>query len=217
MGLVWGGRRALGQLPWGLEPLPGPCLVAALRYSGSPVGSYMELVVGQPARLGLRPGWCITTMVVDSSESRVGGRLNWGFPKELGHLTWSTDGPDRELRWTDRDIVVRGRVGRLPLPFLVPVRTLQRRGDGPVVVPGRLRGLASLTPVHIEVPAADPMASLAGRHPGLHVAGLRLIIHPARQPVGVRSTLRAPLRAPEPAPLLASNARIPGPGRLAQR
>src|SRR5215210_5409004 len=55
-GLVSGGRRALAQLPWGLESLPGPCLVAGLCYSDSPVGPYLELAVGQPARLGMRPG-----------------------------------------------------------------------------------------------------------------------------------------------------------------
>ena len=215
VGLVAGRRQ--GGLPWGLEPIPGPSLVVALCYTGSPVGTYLELVVGQPARLGMRPGWCITTMVVDSPESRRGGQLNWGFPKEVGHLVWSSDGPDRELRWADRDIVVRGRVGRVPLPFLVPVRTLQRRGDGPVVVPGRLRGRASPTWVDVEAPAGDPLGTLAGHHPGLHVAGLRLVIHPARQPVGLASSLRAPLRAPEPAPLLVSNATIGAPGRLAQR
>lgn len=185
--------------------------MAAVSFATSPVGPYLELAIGEPARLGLRPGWCITTMVVDSAASRLGGRLNWGFPKELGTLVWRSDGPERELRWVERNIVVRGQASGLPLPVLVPVRTLQRRSDGPVVVPGRLLGRGRVGLVEVEVPEGDELAPLAGRHPGMHVAGMRFIMRPARHPVGLASTLRAPLRAPEPALSWGS------PGRLAQR
>lgn len=201
----------LGPVPWGLRPLPGPVLVVAVCFTESPVGPYLELSVGEPARLGGRPGWCITTMVVNSAEARAGGRLNWGFPKELGTLIWRSDGAERELHWVERNVMVRGRVGGLPLPLLAPVRTLQRRGDGPVVVPGRIRGRLRLTMVEVEAPASDVLAPLNGRHPGAHVAGMRFLVRPARHPVGLASTLRAPLRAPEPALSLGS------PGRLAQR
>lgn len=204
-------RRSWPTLPWGLQPLPGPSLVVAVSFATSPVGPYLELAIGEPARLGVRPGWCITTMVVDSAASRLGGRLNWGFPKELGTLVWRSDGPDRELHWVERNIVVRGHASGLPLPVLVPVRTLQRRSDGPVVVPGRLLGRGRVGLVEVEVPEGDELALLAGRHPGMHVAGMRFIMRPARHPVGLASTLRAPLRAPEPALSWGS------PGRLAQR
>ncbi len=206
-----GATRSPGGLPWGLHPLPGPTLVVAVSFASSPVGPYLELAVGEPARLGVRPGWCITTMVVDSAASRLGGRLNWGFPKELGTLVWRRDGTERELRWVERDIVVRGRARGLPLPILVPVRTLQRRGDGPVVVPGGLRGRGRLGTIEVVVPDEDKLAPLAGRHLGLHVAGMRFLMRPARHPVGLTSTLRAPLRAPEPALSWGT------PGRLAQR
>ena len=204
-------RRSCPVLPWGLQPLPGPSLVMAVCFATSPVGPYLELAVAEPARLGVRPGWCVTTMVVDSAASRLGGRLNWGFPKELGTLVWESDGPDRELRWVERDIVVRGRARGLPLPVLVPVRTLQRRGDGPVVVPGRLRGRGRLGRIEVRVPGGDHLDHLSGRHLGLHIAGMRFLVRPARHPVGLASTLRAPLRAPEPALSLGT------PGRLAQR
>ncbi len=210
VGLARCGER-LGPVPWGLRPLPGPVLVVAMYCSASPVGPYLELAVGEPARLGARAGWCITTMVVNSSEARVGGRLNWGFPKELGSLVWRSEGAERELRWVERDVVVRGRVGGPPLPVLAPVRILQRRGDGPVVVPGGLRGRLRLARLEVEAPPGDALAPLAGHHPGAHVAGMRLLVRPARHPVGLTSTLRAPLRAPEPALSLGT------PGRLAQR
>ncbi|MBW3580924.1 MAG: acetoacetate decarboxylase family protein [Actinobacteria bacterium] len=210
VGLI-GARRPAAPLPWGLRPLPGPALVVAAAFATSPVGPYLELAVGEPARLGARPGWCITTMVVDSAASRLGGRLNWGFPKELGTLVWHADGAERELRWVERGIIVRGSATGLPLPVLVPVRTLQRRSDGPVVVPGGLRGRGRLGTIEIDVPEDDQLGSLGGRHLGMHVAGMRILVRPARQPVGLTSTLRAPLRAPEPALSLGT------PGRLAQR
>jgi hypothetical protein len=197
----------VGELPGGLRRAPGPVLVAAVCYTGSPVGPYLELAIGEPARLGLRVGWCITTMVVDSPDSRLAGRMNWGYPKELGSLVWQRNGAARELHWPDRGIIVRGR-GRGPvLPGLVPIRTLQRRADGPVVVPGRLRGRGRLTRVEVEVPAADPLGALAGKHLGVQVASMQCTIRPARHPVGFASTFRAPLQAPEPA--LASADRRP--------
>ncbi len=186
-------------LPYGLERMPGPTLLAAVCYTGSPVGPYLELAVGEPARLGIRPGWCITTMVVDSAESRLGGRASWGYPKELGTLTWRSDGDERELHWVERDLTVTGRCTRARLPFLAPVRSLQRRADGPVVVPGRLRGRACLTSLTVEVGSGDDLATLAGPHRGVHVAGMRFLIRPARHPIGFTSSLRAPLHAPEPA------------------
>jgi hypothetical protein len=192
--------QPLGPMPVGVHRLPGPCLVVAARYDGSPVGPYLELAIGEPARLGLRPGWCFTTMVVDSADSRLGGRANWGFPKDLGSLVWDADGDERSLRWVERGVAVRGTPGRVMLPGLVPVRALQRRADGPVVVPGRVRGRAHLAPVSVEAPDGDALAPLVGRHRGVHVASMRFTVRPARAPVGFYSSLRAPLRAPMPVP-----------------
>ena len=81
--------------------MPGPAVIIAARYQASPVGPYSELLVAEPARVGLRPGWCVTNGVVDSSAARVGARLNWGFPKELGSLVWEFEGNQRELRWVE--------------------------------------------------------------------------------------------------------------------
>lgn len=210
VGLARGGQPC-SPLPWGLHRVPGPVLVTAVCYSESPIGPYLELAVGEPARLGARVGWCMTTMVVDSAESRVGGRLNWGFPKELGTLVWRSHGAERELHWVERDITVRGRADGPPLPVLMPVRGVQRRSDGPVVVPGRLRGKARVHRIQVDVPEGDILARLVGPHLGVHIAGMRLLLRPARHPVGLTSTLRAPLRAPEPALSLGVS------GRLAQR
>lgn len=196
--LVWTGWSG-GELPGDLRPLPGPTLVTAARFEQSPVGAYRELAVSCPARLGARPGMCVTTMVVDSHESRAGGRLNWGFPKELGTLHWEESGGERSLTWEERKVRVRATPGGPSLPLMLPMRALQRRADGMVVVPGRLRGLARVSRIEIETLDDDPLAGLAGRHRGLVIAGLKLVVDPARHPRGLTATFRAPLRAAEPA------------------
>ena len=192
-------KSPVGELPDELRRVPGPCSIIAARYDDSPVGPYRELAVGQPARLGARLGLCITTMAVTSVDSRLGGRVNWGFPKELGTLVWLDEGDDRVLRWEERDFVVRASPVGPPLPVLLPLRALQRRADGLVSVPGHAKGRGRVARVEIEVPEDDPLAGLAARHRGLMVAGMRLVVSPARRPVGLTATLRAPLRAPEPA------------------
>jgi hypothetical protein len=192
-------KQPLGDIPEGLRRVPGPCSITAARYDESPVGPYRELAIGQPAHLGARLGLCITTMVVTSVDSRLGGRINWGFPKEMGTLVWLDEGDDRVLRWEERDIVMRASPVGPPLPVLLPLRALQRRADGLVSIRGHARGRGRVAHVDVEVPADDPLAALAGRHRGLMIAGMRLVMNPARRPVGLTATLRAPLRAPEPA------------------
>ena len=68
------------DVPEGVHRLPGPGMAIAARYDDSPVGPYLELAIGAPARVGVRPGLCITTTVVGWPGARIGGRLNWGFP-----------------------------------------------------------------------------------------------------------------------------------------
>lgn len=201
----------LGALPPGIRRLPGRALVIASCFSGTPIGPYLELSVAVPARLGPRPGWCFVAMAADAPEARTAGRDNWGFTKELGRLRWTAYGEEREMRWLDRDVTVRGVPGRLVVPFLVSLRALQRRTDGPVVVPTRLRGMARLGRLQVSAPPSDPLAAVGGDHPGIVARSLRFLVHPARHPAGFRATLLAPLRAPEPAisgPALSS--RTPG-------
>ncbi|MGE0795610.1 MAG: acetoacetate decarboxylase family protein [Acidimicrobiia bacterium] len=197
--------RSSAVLPDGLAPLPGPVAVLAACYDGSPVGPYLELAVARPARLGPRPGWCVTTMAVDVPEARTGGRLNWGYPKELAELEWSSVDGVSTLRWPERGIVVAGTPTRLVVPVLAPLRSIQRRDDGPVVVPGGLRAMVRTARLSLTIPDDDPLAPLArDRVFGLHLGSLRLDVRPARHPRGWASSFRAPLRAPSPALTLAS-------------
>jgi len=196
---VVGSRPGVGELPDGLGRLPGPFSLSGTRFDDSPVGPYRELAVGQPAHLGPRVGMCMTTMVVTSVDSRLGGRVNWGFPKELGTLVWLDDGDERVLRWEERQIVLRASPVGPPLPVLLPLRALQRRADGLVSARGHARGRGRVARIEVEVPDGDPLAALAGHHRGLMVSGMRLVMSPARRPGGLAATLRAPRRAPEPA------------------
>lgn len=186
-------------LPAGLHPVPGPLVVAATRFTESPVGPYLELSISEPARLGARVGLCVTLMVVDSPEARRGGRLNWGLPRELGTLRWLAEADERALAWEDRDLVVRGVPNGPSVPMAAPVRSLQRRADGLVVFGGRLRGHARAARVEVTAPTTDGLSGLSGGHRGMVVTGVRMVVNPARRPAGLTATLRAPLRAPEPA------------------
>ena len=186
-----------GRLPAGVRPLPGPAAVVAVRYTDSPVGPWLELAVAEPARLGLRPGLCVTTMVVSEVAAKVGNRLNWGLPAEVGRLEWFAEGDGCELVWRERGIVVSGRPVGPVVPAALPVRSVQRRGDGPVLVPRRLAALLRMARTEVTVPGDDSLEGLRGRHPGALLRSVRMVIHPARQPSGALSSFRAPLRAPE--------------------
>lgn len=187
------------DLPSPLHPLPGPAVVAALNVTESPVGPYRQLMIGVPARLGVRPGWYLAVAVVDSAAAESGARLNWGFPARPATLRWIQDGRRTEVAWVERDLTIRATAHGPPLPTMVPLRFLGRRGDGPVVVPGRVRGLGRLARCTVGALPGDELAALGGRHPALAVGSLRFLLRPARAPVGRASTLVAPLRAPEPA------------------
>lgn len=193
-------RRRPVELPPGLHALPGlPRMIRATSYADSPVGPFIELVVAEPAHLGLRPGWATVSMAVNHQDARLAGRLAWGYPTELASLHWHGDGRTRQLVWEERDLVITAHLVEPPLPLLLPVLGLQRRADGPVVVPGRLRGIARYAKVEVSVGDGNGALSLlAGRHPGVAISGLKLLRLPSRLPTGLLATLGAPLRAPDP-------------------
>src|SRR5262245_52933023 len=116
-------------LPDGIRSMPGPSFVLAVHYTSSPVGPYLELGFSDPARIGLRPRLCVALMAVSSVDARVGGIVNWGFPKELGTLSWDATDDAAGLKWKERAIDVSGEmVGSVRVPVAFPMlRWLQRR------------------------------------------------------------------------------------------
>jgi hypothetical protein len=193
-------------LPPGLAPLPGPAAVVAMRYDDTPVGPYVELSVAVPARLGLRPGLCTVAMVVTSAEALAECRRSWGLPAELGDLRWSAGeaGAGRTVSWEGRGLVLTGRAfgPRVLAPF-VPVRSVAWRPSGRVVLARRLRARVQAARCEVDVDAGDDLSWLAGRHPGMDLAGARIVAQAARRPAGLLSSVpwrdRPAGAAPEPA------------------
>lgn len=138
---------------------------------------------------------CVTTMVVDSAESRTSGRQRWGFPKELATLSWSVAGKERSLRWEERGVVIGWTTIGPALPAVMPLACLQQRAGVPMWVPGRVRASAELARVELVVPAGDDLSHLAGPHLGAHFSGASLRIGEGRPLTAAEPTHRA---APEP-------------------
>ncbi|HEY4376361.1 MAG TPA: hypothetical protein VGM93_04355 [Acidimicrobiales bacterium] len=187
------GRHSV--LPDGVQRAMGPSLLTATRFTSSPVGPFLQLAIAEPARIGLRFGWCLTTVVVDNPQARVGHHLNWGVPATLGSLRWLGRDERRELVWQERDLILRAEAHGPAVPIVFPLRAIQRRPDGPVVVPGHLGGRARLARPALHTVPGDDLAPLAGEHLGVLLEGVSQVVREARHPVGLRATLLAPAQA----------------------
>lgn len=188
----------VGPFPRGLHPVPGPLLIMGERFIDSPVGPFLSLAIGEPVRLGVRPGYFFGISVLNAPEARRAGRQYWGFPHELGTLHWNSDTGVRSLEWEERSLRLEAVSSSRPFPLLVPIRTLQRRTDGLVIVPTRLRALTRKARVTVDAAEGDDLVDLRGSHRGWTLSGMVVRRGPARRASGIWSTLRAPLRAPEP-------------------
>ncbi|MBA3653041.1 MAG: hypothetical protein H0W70_02480 [Actinobacteria bacterium] len=193
------------EAPWALrgEAVAAWCgdrvVLVAERYVASPVGPYVSLGVARIARVGLRLGLRFSTMVVDNHDRLVAGRRNWGLPGEMGTLSWATVGDETAVVWHERGVELRAVAPGRRFPLVAPVRLLQHRGDGPVVVPTRLRGKARRAAVDVVVPSDDELASLAGEHRGVVITGVAVQLRPARVPAGQMWSARAPSPSPDTA------------------
>ena len=185
--------------------------VVCVRYTDSPVGPYLELSLAEPALLGLKPGFCIRTLAVTAAAVIASYEADWGPPPQIARLRWLADDAEREMAWEGREIVVHGRPRRGFFPAPVPLRALQRRADGPVLVPRLL--FAANHPAHVEitVPDDDELAWLAGGHKGALMAGMHVVTRPARTRAALLRSMRAPGWVPEPALLRLAPPVVPKP------
>lgn len=91
--LLWlgrGGSSARQALPPTLREESALMVVGGMvRYTTTPVGPYDEVLGIVGSRAGVRPWGNVAFMAVDSPESLVGGRTNWGMPKTLAGFTGS--------------------------------------------------------------------------------------------------------------------------------
>ncbi len=109
-----------------------------VRYSASPVGSYLEhALVKMTAR-----GPHVFEMGVNLEASKRGGREIWGFPKELETLKWNRSGSRREFRRESEVFRVRAMGPRFSLAL--SFWTVQFLNQKPVRVPGKIAARARL-------------------------------------------------------------------------
>ena len=195
----------MSEPPWALRGeavvafCGGAIVVLAERYEASPVGPYLSFGVARIARVGMRIGLQFSTMVVDNHERLGAGRRNWGLPGEMGNLSWATVGDETVLVWHERGIEVHGVAARSRgFPLYAPMRLLQHRADGPVVVPSRMRGRFRRAAVDVVVaPDDEDFRALAGPHRGLIITGMAVQLRAARHPAGHLWSGRAPASAPD--------------------
>ncbi len=127
--------------PWshlgadGPAPHRGPAAVLLVDYRSSPAGPYRELLfIPGRFRFGGCAGYSITRIFVNTEESLLGGRDNWGIPKERAAIELRAAGRrTAEFRATAGgtpilQAAVTRRAFSPPLPFVVAgLRLLQRR------------------------------------------------------------------------------------------
>jgi hypothetical protein len=188
--VVWflrGGAEATQALPPALRGSGRGVAVAGglVRYSGTPVGAYDEVVGVVGGRTGIRPGGSVAFMAVDSAQSLVDGRANWALPKAwatfAGHVgdgqTLTATGAD-ERRW---------QVTVLPSTYgpLLPLRTRawcrQQRAGGELVTSRlRVRGRSRPALVRVGVSSDGPLPGWLrpGRHLGAIVEWAELTVDP---------------------------------------
>lgn len=205
-------RSLRDLLPAGVSALPGRAALVAVSYDSSPFGPYLELSLGLPARLGLRPGLCVVFQALSQPDARRAYQAQWGLPAAVSPLSWWADGDERVMRCEEPEIEVRGIPVGPRFPAIVPVRSVQRRPDGPVVLPRRFLALVRLSRTVVST-GPSALSAIAGSHPGAVMAGMRVVTRPARHPTGIWSSLRAPLAAPDPAMAVAGDAGGPAGGR----
>jgi len=109
------------------------------------------------------------------------------------------------------------RTGHFGFPALFVLRLAQGRADGPIMVPAKIAGLARTGRATVEAAQDGPLALLNGPHRGVVMATARLVTRPARQPVGLLSSLRAPVLGPGPVGRTASRSAEAVPATTASR
>ena len=133
-GTLWAGlfrAEAPVVLPAGLRHLLGSrwLVVLLVRYLDGTL-IYDELVVGSPARRGVRIGLFAHRIWVNNAASVHGGRGIWGLPKEMATFAWCENGVQvRDDAGPVADFAMDPHRGRLP-PFWLFAPFLGRRRHG---------------------------------------------------------------------------------------
>lgn len=189
--------------PSGREAMPGPTpgatlpltLSALVRYAGTPVGPYGEVLTSPALRLApwRPPTGHVPFIAVDSEASVRGGRANWALPKVLSQVMWdgrhaaAAAGEAAHGTWRISG-AARPRGPRLVVP--VAARAWQPLAEGTETLDALVTGLALLrlarVDVTVEGPAAPPWLR-EGTWPGAVVERARVrVAAPRRRPSPTR-------------------------------
>ena len=112
--------------------------MACIQYADSPVGAYDEFAV---IEFSLR-GPSVVEMPVTSEASRQAGRALWGFPKELGVLSWRQNGA--RIEFEKQGEIFRFRALKFSFPVRAKAWTNQSLNGQNVRVPVSIQGRARL-------------------------------------------------------------------------
>ncbi len=187
------------ELPRELRPLGGPALILLERYETSPAGPFISVSVGEPARLGVRPGYFFGLVSVSSAHARRAQQSYWGMPASVSAISWDVQGTTHRVEVRGGGMQVEAAVSDRAIPLMFPGRSLQVRQDGPIIISSRIRSsIAHRCRGELSFDGEHSCVGLRGEHGGFHLAGASVRRGPARHPLGVLSSFQAPLRAPEP-------------------
>lgn len=185
------------SLPEGVSSMPGPALLLATNVTDSAFGHYLELMIGESARIGAKVGWCITKVIVNKVEVELALRSGWGFPARQGRLSWRDRDGNPELCWLDREISVEAVCHGPAVPSYFPLTALQRAAGESRAAAGRIIGRGRVASARVHVLPGDDLGHLSGAHPALVIRGARFVLGPAKEPRFLPRLARA--SAPEPA------------------
>src|SRR5687767_1885332 len=127
-----------------------PVFLAALHHTASPFGPFVEIVAGEfRSRPGLRPRLRQSTLAVSGGPADLSGG-------EPAVLKWWADEPHREVRWDDRQFLLRAETKRVAVPAIVPSDLLHPGWPGAEAESARrLPARVQLARIDVEVPADD--------------------------------------------------------------
>ncbi len=197
-----GGSAVTAALPPALHARGLAVVAGMVRYRGTPVGPYDEVLGVVGSHTGLRPWGSVVFMAVDSGESLVGGRSNWAMPKTSatfeGHVAAGSTCTARGADAVAWQVTATSRVLGPAVPlraagFARQVFPDGRVGSSRLSVRARVRAAV----VGVGVESDGPLTSWlrSGRHLGLVVENARFTLaEPSLEPVRRRggSGRRAP-------------------------
>jgi hypothetical protein len=143
-----------------------PTFLAAMHHTVSPFGPFVEVVAGEfRSRPGLRPRLRQSTLAVSGGAAKAAGL-------EVATLHWWVDDQLREVRWEERNLLLRAETRRVAIPAVIRSELLNPGWAGAEGEHARrLPTLVHLARIEVEVPADDDLLRrYAGKRSGFLIS-----------------------------------------------